>query len=111
MKFLLEYAFFTAAIVAAWFLIIRPYWARIAASNGPLIERLQGWRTMATARLVALAGAVVSLHDYAAPIIGGVDWTPFASKVPAWAVPVAFAALGLLMGWLRSITTGPVKEA
>ena len=111
MKFILEYAFFTAAIVAAWLLIIRPYWARIQASNGPLIERLHGWRTMVTARFVALAGVVVSLHDYAAPIVGGVDWTPITSKVPAWAVPLAFAVLGIVMEWLRKITTGPVKEA
>ena len=41
-------------------------------------------RTILAARLYAVAGALVALHDIALPFITGTDLTPIASRVPSW---------------------------
>lgn len=118
--------FLLAVAAAAYWWILRPvlrvrpdlkphydrldgFWAMIGA-------RLKGWRTIIVARLVQLAWAVVALHDAVIPQFAGIDWTPITTRMFAFippdyrvlALPLFGIACGIVMEWLRRITTGPV---
>lgn len=79
-----------------------------------MITQIKTWfahsRTILAARMVTLAGGIVSFHDVALPYIVGTDISPLTSKLPQWALPMLIIGLGLLFEWLRRITTQSLAE-
>lgn len=119
--------FVFAAAVAAYVWLVRPVLRRKAALAPyfdeadavwvRLATALRGLRTILVARLHVLAGVLLATYEVVEPAVrqalqeSGFDWR---SLVPAgWgplAVPAILIVSGLMFGWLRRITTGPVAE-
>jgi hypothetical protein len=64
-------------------------------------------RTILAARLYALAGAAVGIHDQVVPLVvrSGVDWKPL---VPPHYLPHVLIGTAILFETLRWATKGPV---
>jgi len=67
-------------------------------------------KTVLVARLYALAGILVALHDMALPYVSTADLTPITAKLPNWFWPVLIITTGVIFEWLRRVTTQPLSE-
>lgn len=73
--------------------------------------------TILVGRLLWLGGSIVTLYDTAAVSFSSLDLTPLTSRVLAkvpedmrgLVVSASFAALGLLMNWLRKQVSQPIE--
>jgi hypothetical protein len=76
-----------------------------------MLSTMKGWfahsRTILAARLYALAGAIVGIHDQVLPIVSGsgVDWKPL---LPPQYLPLVMIGGAVVFETLRWVTTGPV---
>ena len=108
---------FAIGLIAVYFFIVRPLLAHQPAlsaafkAEASFFDKVQakitGWRTRIAARLTIILGVLVGFYDQALPFITGQDWTPVTAKIPAWALPIGMAGIGLLFAWLRKITDNP----
>ena len=83
---LLQFAFFAAALVAAYFFWIRPIlrsrpaFADFYAKAETFWEAVREWCAGIKCKLAAAVGmvasAVVYLHDFLVPVATGIDWQP-----------------------------------
>lgn len=67
-------------------------------------------KTILVARLYALAGILVALHDLAAPYVASTDLTPLTARLPSWAWPVIFVSTGVAFEWLRRVTSESLDD-
>lgn len=67
-------------------------------------------KTIFVARLYAVAGTAVAVHDIALPYIAGTDVTPLTSKLPPWGIPVIVIGTGIGFEYLRRITTQSLAD-
>jgi hypothetical protein len=91
----LQFAFFVAALAAAYFFWIRPIlksrpaFAEVYAKEESLwqalAERFAGIKGKLAAAPGMAASAVVYLHDFLVPVATGIDWQPIVSMLPDWA--------------------------
>ena len=111
-------------IVVGWGYIffLRPVLKKRYPATWEIIDRVEAtlWdrsRTMLSARLYWLSGALVSIHELGAA--AGLDWTPFTDAVGGL-VPEQWRGLlvggilivtGLLFAWLRKVTTEALPKA
>lgn len=81
--------------------------------------RLKGFKTLAFARFLQIAGILLGAHDTLATVFGGLDLTPVTSRalafIPDDLRPLVLMSILAAIGWivekLRRVTTGPVPEA
>ena len=69
--------------------------------------KLTGFRTRLSARLLAIAGILVGLHDEILPLVSGQDWTSLTSKLPPWSLPLGMVLVAWLFEKLRKLTDNP----
>lgn len=71
-----------------------------------------GWLPSLSARLYWIAGILIGLHDFVAPILlsSGLDWQSFAPPEYQRFYPLVMIATGLLFEWLRRVTSEPLDE-
>jgi hypothetical protein len=110
----LQFAFFAAAIVAAYFYWIRPilksrpafahFYDEAESFWEALRERFAGIKGKLAAALGMALSALVYLHDFLLPVATGIDWQPILTMLPDWAWPlILFGAFGLIK-WFRALT-------
>lgn len=107
-----------ATIVLVYVMWIRPILLK-TPTIGALLKRetsyfcalslkFAGIKQRLTAAVIYLAGIVVTMHDYAAPYLTGVDTTPFFPKVvaavPAQYWPLIMVALTALLDYFRYLS-------
>jgi hypothetical protein len=110
----LQFAFFAAAVMAAYFYWIRPilksrpalahFYAQEESFWEALRERFAGIKGKLAAALGMAASAVVYLHDFLMPVATGIDWQPIVSMLPDWAWPLILFGAFALIKWFRSLT-------
>lgn len=120
MAALVQFAFFAAAIVAAYFYWIRPilrsrpafahFYAEAESFWQAVRERFAGLKGKLTAALGMAASAVVCLHDFLLPVATGIDWQPILSMLPDWAWPLILFGAFALLQWFRSLTDRRAAE-
>jgi hypothetical protein len=111
---LLQFAFFAAALVAAYFYWIRPilksrpafahFYAQEESFWEAVRERFAGIKGRLAAALGMAASAVVYLHDFLVPVATGIDWQPILSMLPDWAWPLILFGAFALIKWFRALT-------
>jgi hypothetical protein len=69
--------------------------------------KLTGFRTKLSARLLAIAGILVGLHDEILPLVTGQDWTSLTAKLPPWSIPLGMVTIAWLFDKLRKLTDNP----
>lgn len=110
----LQFAFFAAAIAAAYF-----YWMRPILKSRPSLaqfcgqaetfweavrERFSGIKGKLAAALGMALSAIVYLHDFLLPVATGIDWQPILSMLPGWAWPLLLFSAFALIKWFRALT-------
>jgi hypothetical protein len=110
----LQFAFFTAALVAAYLLWIRPilrsrsafadFYATADSFWAALRDRFAGIKGKLAAAVGMAASAVVYLHDFLVPVATGIDWQPILSILPDWAWPLILFGAFALIKWFRALT-------
>ncbi len=116
----LQFAFFAAAILAAYFCWIRPilksrpafahFYAEAESFWQAVRERFAGLKVKLAAALGMAASAVVCLHDFLLPVATGIDWQPILSMLPDWAWPLILFGAFALLKWFRSLTDRCLTE-
>lgn len=118
MKIILAFAIMAAVAV------IYAFWLRGWLKQHPALKRLYDsiepieaklWarsRTILSARLYWIAGTLIGLHDFAAPILlsSGLDWQSFVPPEYQRFYPIVMIGTGLLFEWLRRVTSEPLDE-
>src|SRR5919206_2495810 len=66
-------------------------------------EKLKGIKQKLSSAIVIAASAAVSGYDFLAPIVGGVDVSSIAAKVPSWAWPLILISATALFQFLRNL--------
>ncbi len=110
----LQFAFFAAALVAAYFFWIRPIlrsrpaFADFYAKAETFWEAVREWFAGIKGKLAAAVGmaasAVVYLHDFLVPVATGIDWQPILTMLPDWAWPLILFGAFALIKWFRALT-------
>jgi hypothetical protein len=120
MTTLMSLAFLIAAVVAAYFLWVRP----VLRSRPELVElhaQTHSWWQAVRERFAGIkakllaaggmtAAAIVWLHDFLLPAITGIDWTPLRALLPDWAWPLILFGVFALIRWLRTLTDRRAAE-
>jgi hypothetical protein len=118
MKILLAFAILAAVAV------IYAFWLRDWLKQQPALKPYYDWlepietklwarsRTILSARLYWIAGALIGLHDFAAPFLlsGGVEWQSFVPPEYQRFYPLVMVGTGLLFEWLRRVTSEPLDN-
>jgi hypothetical protein len=117
---LLQFAFFVAALGAAYLFWIRPilrsrpafadFYATADGFWAALRERFAGIKGKLAAAIGMAASAAVYLHDFLVPVATGVDWQPILSMLPDWAWPLILFGAFALIKWFRALTDRRVAE-
>jgi hypothetical protein len=110
----LQFAFFAAALVAAYLFWIRPilrsrpaftdFYARADSFWDALRDRFAGLKGKLAAAIGMAVSAVVYLHDFLLPIATGIDWQPILAMLPDWAWPLILFGAFALIKWFRALT-------
>jgi hypothetical protein len=83
------------------------FWTREQSFFTAVKCKLAGIKQRLTAAVVSIASMVVLMHDQIAPLISGVDTTPFTSKlaeyVPQWMWPLGLIGLMALLNYFRAL--------
>lgn len=114
MLLLAQIAFFTVALVAAYFYFVRPvlrsrsrfkdFYAQTDSWLEALHLRFAGIKgKLATAISMAIT-AIIALHDFVLGNAIGIDWTPVRDLLPAWAWPFILLADFWLISKFRQMT-------
>lgn len=118
----------TLALVALYAFVLRPVLrerpdARAGAWEAGIwtrfLLRLKGFKTLAFARFLQIAGILLGAHDTLATMFGGLDLTPLTSRalafIPDDLRPLVLMSILAAIGWivekLRRVTTGPVPQS
>jgi hypothetical protein len=110
----LQFAFFAAVLVAAYFFWIRPilrsrpafaeFYTKAESFWPALRERFAGIKGKLAAAIGMAASAVVYLNDFLVPVATGIDWQPILTMLPDWAWPLILLGLFALIKWFRALT-------
>lgn len=122
----------TLALVALYAFVLRPVlkerpelasvYAKADAWEAGAWERfklrLRGFKTLAFARFLQIAGILLGAHDTLAAMFGGLDMTPLTNRalgfIPDDLRPFVLMSILAAIGWiverLRLATTGPVPQ-
>ena len=116
----LQFTFFAAAVVAAYFFWIRPilrsrpafadFYATAESFWAALRERFAGIKGKLAAAVGMAASAVVYLNDFLVPVATGIDWQPILTMLPDWAWPLILFGLFALIKWFRALTDRRTAE-
>lgn len=68
-----------------------------------LREKLKGIKQKLSSAIVIAASAAVSGYDFLTPIVGGVDVSSIADRVPSWAWPLILICVTALFQFLRNL--------
>ena len=68
-----------------------------------LREKLKGIKQKLSSAIVVTASAAVAGYDFFAPIVGGVDVSSLAARVPSWAWPLVLIATTAIFQFLRNL--------
>jgi hypothetical protein len=108
----------TFVLVLATLLAIYWFWIRSILKSRPAFRDLYGHEENAVAAvraklkgikqklssvIVIAASFAVTAYDFLAPIVGGVDVSSIASRMPSWAWPLVLIFLTALFQFLRSL--------
>ncbi len=114
MLLIASYGFFVLGLILSYFVWIapllraRPAFADFYRYTDSFWKaawlKLNSVKTKLSAKLLMIASGLVAVHDFLAPLIPGIDWTPLTAKVPAWVWPLASFGIGALFLWLRVLT-------
>jgi hypothetical protein len=109
-----SYSFFAVGLLFSYWVWIHPllrarpafadFYARTDSIWAAFWLKINSIKTKLSAVLLMIASGLVSLHDFVAPIMLGIDWSPITSDVPSWVWPIGSFALGALFLWLRNLT-------
>lgn len=110
---MLLYISIAATLVAVyWFWIrpilkTRPAFRKLYQEEENFLEALRvkfaGIKQKLSSAVVIAASAVVSGHDFFAPIVSGVDVSSIAAKVPSWAWPLILISITAIFQFLRNL--------
>ena len=110
----LQFAFFAAALVAAYFFWIRPilrsrpafadFYATTESFWAALRQRFAGIKGKLAAAVGMAASVVVYLNDFLLPVATGIDWQPILSMLPDWVWPLILFGVFALIKWFRAFT-------
>jgi hypothetical protein len=107
----------TAVVLAVYVIWVRPllkrnpslawFWDRETSLFAAIRAKLAGLKQRLTTAVVSLAIGVVYMHDLVAPMLTGVDTTPFTDMIAAY-VPRQFWGIGvvgllMLLNYFRSL--------
>jgi hypothetical protein len=67
-------------------------------------------KTILVARVYAIGGSAVAIHDVAAPYVSTTDITPISQKLPSWVWPLLVIGTGVTFEWLRRVTVQPLAD-
>jgi len=111
---LLQFAFFVAALGAAYLFWVRPilrsrpafanFYAQSDSFWAAVRERFAGIKGKLAAAIGMAASAVVYLHDFLVPVATGIDWQPILTMLPDWAWPLILFGAFALIKWFRALT-------
>jgi hypothetical protein len=111
---LLQFAFFVAALGAAYLVWVRPilrsrpafatFYAQADNFWTAVRDRFAGIKAKLAAAIGMAASAVVYLHDFLVPVATGVDWQPILAMLPDWAWPLILFGAFALIKWFRALT-------
>lgn len=118
MKITMAFAFLAALAV------IYAFWLRGSVKQHPTFKPYYDWiepieanlwaksRTILSARLYWIAGALLGLHDFIAPILlsSGAEWQSIIPPEYQRFYPLVMIGTGLLFEGLRRITREPLGE-
>jgi hypothetical protein len=113
-----------ALAIAAAVAVVYAFWLRSWLKQHAALKRLYAsiepieaklWarsRTILSARLYWIAGALIGLHDFVAPMLlsSGLDWQSFVPPEYQRFYPLVLIGTGLLFEWLRRLTSAPLHE-
>lgn len=68
-----------------------------------LREKFAGIKQKLSSAVVIVASAAVGGYDFLAPIVGGVDVSSIAAKVPSWAWPLILISITAIFQFLRNL--------
>ena len=68
-----------------------------------LREKLKGIKQKLSSAIVIVASALLTGHDFFAPIVSGVDVSSIAAQVPSWAWPLILISVTALFQFLRNL--------
>jgi hypothetical protein len=116
----LQFAFFAAAVVAAYLFWVRPilrsrpafatYYSQADNLWAAVRERFAGIKGKLAAAIGMAASAVVYLNDFLLPVATGIDWQPILSMLPDWAWPLILFGVFALIKWFRALTDRRAAE-
>lgn len=110
---MLMFVFVAATFVAIYWFWIRPilksrpalreFYESEESFFAALREKFAGLKQKLSSVIVIAASAAVSGYDFLEPIVGGVDVSSLAAKVPAWCWPLILISLTALFQFLRNL--------
>ncbi|MEJ2435463.1 MAG: hypothetical protein P8Y53_20785 [Pseudolabrys sp.] len=110
---MLLYIVMAATLVAAYWFWIRPILKSRPAFRelyrqeenffAALRAKFAGIKQKLSSAIVIAAGIIVSGYDFFAPIVGGVDMSSIAARVPSWAWPLVLIAVTAVMKYFRDL--------
>lgn len=110
----LQFAFFAAALGAAYLFWVRPilrsrpaladFYATADSFWAAVRERFAGIKGKLAAAIGMAASAVVYLNDFLVPVATGIDWQPILTMLPDWAWPLILFGAFALIKWFRALT-------
>lgn len=123
---IIDIVFLLLAVVAAYYFWVRPVILNIKALQ-PVFKELDqveaGWRakllvafnglkTLIFARLIWLPGAILALYDLVQQEAGqsGINLKDLIPDQYDQYIPLGLFAIGMIIEWLRRITTSPVAK-
>jgi hypothetical protein len=111
---LLQFAFFAAALGAAYLFWVRPilrsrpafveFYAKADSFWAALRDRFAGIKGKLAAAIGMAASVVVYLNDFLLPLATGINWQPILSMLPDWAWPLILFGAFALIKWFRALT-------
>lgn len=66
--------------------------------------KFAGLKQKVTTAFIIAAGTAVTMYDYLAPYLYGVDFGHVTNKVPSWAWPIILMIITGLLGWFRKLS-------
>lgn len=110
----LSAGFFVLGFALAYFIWIKPllrarpafadFYARSDSFWKAAWAKFSTLKTKLAAIFLAVASALIELHDFLLPAVTGVDWTPVTTAVPPVVWPFVSFGIAALFYWLRTVT-------
>jgi hypothetical protein len=105
-------------LIAAMLVAVYWFWIRPILKSRPSFHELYqeeenfvaaarakfaGIKQRLSSAIVIAASAIVSGYDFFAPIVGGIDVSSIAARVPSWAWPLILIAVTAIMKYFRDL--------